>query len=92
MQFYNVMFTALPCIVFVIFDKDVDDSVSMEHPELYRLGVDNEIFTSRAMISWMVTAAFTIQPLYSFSDNIYSHTEVMRLIAALTAISINLAL
>ncbi len=58
MQFYNVLFTALPCIVFAIFDKDVDDRISMDHPELYRLGVEDGIFTTKAMLSWMVSGIY----------------------------------
>jgi magnesium-transporting ATPase (P-type) len=58
MQFYNVLFTALPCIVFAIFDKDVDDRISMDHPELYRLGVEDGIFTTKAMLSWMFSGIY----------------------------------
>lgn len=58
MQLYNVVFTALPCLVFAIFDKDADDRVSMEHPELYRLGVEDGIFTRVAMLSWMVSGVY----------------------------------
>ena len=66
MQFYNVLFTALPCIVFAIFDKDVDDRISMEHPELYRLGVEDGIFTSRAMLSWMGSGVYHSAVVFFF--------------------------
>lgn len=66
MQFYNVLFTALPCIVFAIFDKDVDDLVSMEHPELYRLGVEDGIFTSKAMLSWMGSGIYHSAVIFFF--------------------------
>ena len=66
MQFYNVLFTALPCIVFAIFDKDVDDRISMEHPELYRLGVEDSIFTTRAMLSWMFSGIYHSSIIFFF--------------------------
>jgi magnesium-transporting ATPase (P-type) len=66
MQFYNVLFTALPCIVFAIFDKDVDDLLSMEHPELYRLGVEDGIFTSKAMLSWMGSGVYHAAVIFFF--------------------------
>jgi magnesium-transporting ATPase (P-type) len=66
MQFYNVLFTALPCIVFAIFDKDVDDKISMEHPELYRLGVEDGIFTTRAMLSWMGSGVYHSAVIFFF--------------------------
>jgi magnesium-transporting ATPase (P-type) len=66
MQFYNVLFTALPCIVFAVFDKDVDDRISMEHPELYRLGVEDGIFTTRAMLSWMVSGVYHSSIIFFF--------------------------
>jgi magnesium-transporting ATPase (P-type) len=52
--------------VFAIFDKDVDDRISMEHPELYRLGVEDGIFTSRAMISWMGSGVYHSAVIFFF--------------------------
>jgi len=66
MQLYNVMFTALPCLVFAIFDKDADDKVSMQHPELYRLGVEDGIFTRVAMLSWMVSGVYHSAIIFFF--------------------------
>lgn len=46
-QFYNLIFTSLPILLLGIYDMDVDASVVYKNPELYLVGIRNELFNVR---------------------------------------------
>lgn len=41
---YNLVFTSLPCIFVGVWDQDLDAERSLKYPELYRMGLRNDIF------------------------------------------------
>ncbi|KAI9284134.1 hypothetical protein BC943DRAFT_338398 [Umbelopsis sp. AD052] len=41
---YNLVFTSLPCIFFGIWDQDLDAIRSLKYPELYLMGLRNDVF------------------------------------------------
>jgi hypothetical protein len=41
---YNLVFTSLPCIFFGIWDQDLDATRSLKYPELYLMGLRNDLF------------------------------------------------
>ncbi|KAK3027872.1 hypothetical protein RJ639_041506 [Escallonia herrerae] len=46
---YNVLFTALPVIIFGLLEKDVSASLSKKYPELYKEGIRNAYFKWRVL-------------------------------------------
>ena len=43
---YNVVFTSLPIIFLGIWDQDLNAKTSLRYPELYRMGLRNDLFTT----------------------------------------------
>ncbi|KAJ8654409.1 hypothetical protein O0I10_009979 [Lichtheimia ornata] len=43
---YNLIFTSLPIIFLGIWDQDLDAKTSLRYPELYRMGLRNDVFTT----------------------------------------------
>nr|DBA28502.1 TPA: hypothetical protein GDO54_008850 [Pyxicephalus adspersus] len=48
--FYSVLFTAFPALSLGLFEQDVGDRMSLQLPELYRIGQDGSLFTFRMFI------------------------------------------
>ncbi|KAK3038613.1 hypothetical protein RJ639_027276, partial [Escallonia herrerae] len=55
---YNVLFTALPVIIFGLLEKDVSASLSKKYPELYKEGIRNAYF------KWRVLGIFAFFSVY----------------------------
>lgn len=53
-QLYNVVYTSLPIAIFAIYDEKFNSKFSLEHPELYREGLDNKLFNFRKVSLWFV--------------------------------------
>ena len=59
-QLYNVVFTSLPIMVFAIFDERHNMATSFRHPELYRDGVDNKLFSlTKNTMSLLLPVAYS---------------------------------
>eukprot|EP00916_Digyalum_oweni_P004028 GHVL01007180.1.p1 GENE.GHVL01007180.1~~GHVL01007180.1.p1 ORF type:complete len:276 (-),score=18.35 GHVL01007180.1:775-1602(-) len=53
-QLYNVVFTSLPIFLFGILDQDVSAELSLQHPELYHLGLKHYYFNRWIMLQWIL--------------------------------------
>jgi phospholipid-transporting ATPase len=54
-QLYNVAFTAFPIIAFAVFDQRHSKQTSLKEPQLYRVGLGNELFNVRAIATELST-------------------------------------
>ena len=55
-QLYNVAFTSIPIIIYAIYDQQYSVKKSLNQPQLYQLGLNNQLFNFRAIIFWFATA------------------------------------
>jgi len=55
---YNVVFTFFPVIVFGSLDKDVDDKMMDEYPQLYMSGQRKYHFNMASFWGWIINAIF----------------------------------
>jgi len=44
MQLFNIVFTALPIVVYGMFDQEFDKDTLIKHPMLYQYGPRNFLF------------------------------------------------
>lgn len=51
-QMYNVALTQLPVMAFGIWDQDVNRTLSLKFPQMYKVGIRNAHFGRRAFLSW----------------------------------------
>jgi len=70
-QLYNVVLTSLPIVLYGIFDQDVGKELSLQYPQLYRLGIDHYYFNYYIMFQWIAngiwhSAVVFLIPLYAF--------------------------
>eukprot|EP01071_Lankesteria_metandrocarpae_P006540 Lankesteria_metandrocarpae@DN4393_c0_g1_i2.p1 len=55
-QLYNVFLTAMPIIIYGVFEQDVDRKSSMSHPQLYKAGITNSYMNLFVFSQWMLGA------------------------------------
>jgi len=56
LQFFNLIWTALPIILCTIYDRDVSDAMSRKMPQLYHLGVRKVYFNKGKIAQWVLLA------------------------------------
>ncbi|KAL4004967.1 hypothetical protein ACER0C_004680 [Sarotherodon galilaeus] len=56
--FYNMVYTALPVLGMCLFDQDVNDRWSLQHPELYAPGQKNQYFNKKAFVSYLIHGCY----------------------------------
>ncbi len=54
LAFFNVTSTALPVMVFALFDQDVGRTMSLRWPELYSSGQRRESFNAKLLFRWVL--------------------------------------
>jgi magnesium-transporting ATPase (P-type) len=54
-QAYNAFHSMLPIFLFGIVDQDVSKAESLDHPELYALGNQNEYLNLRMSVGWLLS-------------------------------------
>mmetsp|Transcript_2509 Transcript_2509/g.5779 ORF Transcript_2509/g.5779 Transcript_2509/m.5779 type:complete len:1344 (+) Transcript_2509:145-4176(+) len=57
-QSFNLIFTMLPSFLLAVFDKDLPDFVVLRFPEVYELGLKNQVFTSNVFWQWIWNAVW----------------------------------
>uniref|UniRef100_A0A672J2P0 Phospholipid-transporting ATPase n=1 Tax=Salarias fasciatus TaxID=181472 RepID=A0A672J2P0_SALFA len=57
--FYNMVYTALPVLGLSLFDQDVDDRWSFQHPQLYTPGQLNQYFNKKAFLRCMMHSCYS---------------------------------
>jgi len=55
---YNIAWTLLPVVAVGVFDKDINDRMLFEHPQLYQVGVRKHYFNFRVFWGWVFNAVF----------------------------------
>ncbi|CAI4917816.1 ANM_HP_G0103780.mRNA.1.CDS.1 [Saccharomyces cerevisiae] len=53
-MFYNLAFTSLPVIFLGILDQDVNDTISLVVPQLYRVGILRKEWNQRKFLWYML--------------------------------------
>lgn len=56
---YNMVYTALPVLGLSLFDQDVDDRWSFQHPQLYAPGQLNQYFNKKAFVYCMLHSCYS---------------------------------
>ncbi|XP_030599121.1 phospholipid-transporting ATPase ID-like [Archocentrus centrarchus] len=56
---YNTIYTALPIIGLSIFEQDVNDRWSLQHPQLYSPGQKNRYFNKKAFASCVMHSCYS---------------------------------
>jgi phospholipid-translocating ATPase len=56
---YNIVFTSFPVLIVGIFDQDVNDKVSIEHPGLYTPGQQSKYFNKKIFLFQIFKATLT---------------------------------
>eukprot|EP00929_Paragymnodinium_shiwhaense_P107699 TRINITY_DN7404_c0_g1_i1.p1 TRINITY_DN7404_c0_g1~~TRINITY_DN7404_c0_g1_i1.p1 ORF type:complete len:1162 (-),score=261.07 TRINITY_DN7404_c0_g1_i1:87-3572(-) len=54
-QTFNVIHTMLPIVLFGLFDQDVSRRTSLNHPELYDLGLRRSYLNPKASAGWLLS-------------------------------------
>jgi len=57
-QFYNVLYTLVPVIIYSLIDRDVSDELSRELPQLYHLGIRKAYFSTAVVVRWALESIF----------------------------------
>ncbi|XP_036451727.1 phospholipid-transporting ATPase ID [Colossoma macropomum] len=56
---YNLVYTALPVIGLSLFDQDVNDRWSMQYPQLYAPGQQNQYFSKMAFVKILLHSCYS---------------------------------
>ncbi|XP_076016071.1 phospholipid-transporting ATPase ID-like [Genypterus blacodes] len=56
---YNLVYTALPVLGMSLFDQDVSDSWSFQHPQLYSPGQLNQYFNKKAFVRCVMHSCYS---------------------------------
>lgn len=73
-QTYNVIYTSLPIIFLAVYDMDLSPKQIFSYPQLYKMCIKNEYFTSKLFWSWIATAMvesifISVVPLYTLKNS-----------------------
>ena len=78
-QLYNVIFTALPVLIFAVFDKDLPAEVLEQHPDIYRISSSpfGHFFNARIFWSkWMLQSFIHSLIIFFFPYAVYQSHSV----------------
>jgi magnesium-transporting ATPase (P-type) len=72
---FNVTSSAVPIMVFALFDQDIDRATALAHPRLYASGPREEAFNRTLLVKWLAAAvlhslAMFFLPLYLLESEI----------------------
>jgi len=68
---YNVAWTLIPVIALGALDKDVSESVILEHPQLYQSGPRRDHFNIRVFWGWVANGIYHSFILFAFPTLIF---------------------
>lgn len=46
-QFFNLFYTSVPIILYGVYDRDLSLNACINHPQLYKAGIENQYFNVR---------------------------------------------
>lgn len=58
LQLYNLVFAAMPIIIFALFDREIEAEALMKNPKHYEIGLYHQNFNTRVFWSWIGEASF----------------------------------
>uniref|UniRef100_A0A8C7X9D5 Phospholipid-transporting ATPase n=1 Tax=Oryzias sinensis TaxID=183150 RepID=A0A8C7X9D5_9TELE len=61
---YNTVYTSLPVLALSLFDQDVNDRWSFQHPQLYAPGQQNLYFSKKAFVNLTVLSCYSSLVLF----------------------------
>lgn len=72
-QLYNVVFTALPIIIFGVFERDFNPQILKNNPHLYKLTQHKQLFNMKVFFTYVLDAIYescilTLVPFYIYSN------------------------
>jgi phospholipid-transporting ATPase len=56
-QLFNTMYTALPIIIYAVFDKELPQKILIKYPYFYKIGIQGRHFTTGIFWQWFFTGA-----------------------------------
>ncbi|KAF2078368.1 hypothetical protein CYY_000352 [Polysphondylium violaceum] len=68
---YNIAWTLVPIIALGALDKDVNESVVLEHPQLYQSGPRRDHFNIRVFWGWVANGVYHSFILFAFPTLIF---------------------
>ncbi|CCD27045.1 aminophospholipid-translocating P4-type ATPase DNF2 NDAI_0J01530 [Naumovozyma dairenensis CBS 421] len=77
LMFYNLAFTSLPVIFLGIFDQDVNETISMVVPQLYRSGILRKEWNQYKFLWYMFDGVYQSVICYFFPYLIYYKTDIV---------------
>ena len=57
-QFYNLYYTAIPIVLYGVYDTDLPSRILYKFPQLYQAGIDSKKFNSFVFWLWILQAMF----------------------------------
>ncbi|EDO14724.1 hypothetical protein Kpol_1075p2, partial [Vanderwaltozyma polyspora DSM 70294] len=77
LSFYNLAFTSLPVIFLGILDQDVNDTISMVVPQLYKVGILRLEWNQRKFVWYMIDGFYQSVICFFFPYLIYHKTMLV---------------
>mmetsp|Transcript_26539 Transcript_26539/g.76396 ORF Transcript_26539/g.76396 Transcript_26539/m.76396 type:complete len:1133 (-) Transcript_26539:201-3599(-) len=79
-QLYNVIHSMLPIVLFAVLDQDVSRRTSLEHPELYSMGLQRAYLNPKYSLSWMFSGVWHALcvffiPYWTMSNGNITHSD-----------------
>lgn len=70
---YNVIFTAAPPFALGVFDRICSADTMLKNPQLYKIHIENQSYTTRSFWTWIATAFWHSLLLFWFTYLIIHH-------------------
>ncbi|AHY75722.1 ADI_G0017490.mRNA.1.CDS.1 [Saccharomyces cerevisiae] len=77
MMFYNLAFTSLPVIFLGILDQDVNDTISLVVPQLYRVGILRKEWNQRKFLWYMLDGLYQSIICFFFPYLVYHKNMIV---------------
>jgi phospholipid-transporting ATPase len=78
-QLFNVVFTALPVIVFAVFEQDISKTDCLEFPQLYQIGPKRVHASRRTFTQWLLTGLWHSVCIFYIPYLVMTCTQIMHI-------------
>ncbi|CBZ55965.1 hypothetical protein NCLIV_063910 [Neospora caninum Liverpool] len=75
-QMYNVVFTAIPITLYGVFDQDVDRTLALKYPQLYRCGQLDLYLNLRVFLKWMLNGVWQAVVIFLLPTFVFGNHTV----------------
>jgi len=73
-QLYNIVFTALPIMLFAVIDRDYSDAQLLARPQLYATSQSGRLFNGRVFFTWIADSLLSSFLLLTIPLHCYEYT------------------